>query len=150
MISASCKIAIRAVSYLCTLHHTKARAGLDEIAKEIEANKHTVGKILQRLSGKQVISSSKGRGGGFYLSSKQRSLPVLSVIQALGEAESLESCIVGTQPCHEDKLCAMHEQYAQLRETFRMWCTTNSINQLSEKNKNEELEWGYIYQDINS
>jgi len=42
-------------------------------------------KILLELSRKKIITSVKGPGGGFYLSPKNLSIPIIEIIKAMGD-----------------------------------------------------------------
>ena len=67
MLSYTCKTAIKAVIYLASRAEESDKASMIEIAKQIHASEHTVGKILQTLVRQGLINSTKGPSGGFFI-----------------------------------------------------------------------------------
>ena len=70
MFSKSCKYGIRAVLYLAVHSTNEKRLGVTEIASELDVPKHFLAKILQQLAKENLISSTKGPTGGFFLNAK--------------------------------------------------------------------------------
>jgi DNA-binding IscR family transcriptional regulator len=60
MLNHTCKTAIKAVIFLSSKRAGGEKAGIKEIASHIDANEHTVGKILQTLVRQGIINSLKG------------------------------------------------------------------------------------------
>ena len=81
MISNTCKTAIKATIYLCSKFDTGENASIKEVAEFINANEHTVGKILQTLVKQNVIKSLKGPTGGFFISKEQQKRRFLKRIE---------------------------------------------------------------------
>src|SRR5690606_39748755 len=66
--SYSCQYAIKSCIYLA---NQKKKVGVGEISEFIGSPIPFTSKILQKLAKEGVISSSKGRSGGFYLNKHQ-------------------------------------------------------------------------------
>lgn len=66
--SHTCQYAIKACIVLAT---EKRKVGIIDISEVIGTPTAFTSKILQQLTKKQLISSGKGKGGGFYLSDEQ-------------------------------------------------------------------------------
>ena len=130
MLSLTCQTAIRAVIYLASKFETGGRSGIKEIADLIDASEHTVGKLLQNLVREEVISSSKGPGGGFYITSKQKNLPVLSIIEAIDGKEVFDQCGLGLSRCSTSHPCPIHNDYKIIRDQFRNMCRQKKVSDL--------------------
>ena len=95
MLSLTCKTAIKAVIYLASKFESGEKAGIKEIAEFINANEHTVGKMLQTLVKEEVINSAKGPTGGFHIAVKQKNQPIIYIIDAIDRKEVCEQCGLG-------------------------------------------------------
>lgn len=127
MLSLTCKTAIKAVIYLASKFDTGEKTGIMEIAEYIDASQHTVGKMLQTLVKEQVISSSKGPTGGFFLTAKQRNLPVMAVVAAIDGKDIFKECGLGLSSCSATHPCPIHNEYKAVRDLFEKICTGKKL-----------------------
>lgn len=127
MLSLTCKTAIKAVIYLASKFDTGEKTGIMEIAEYIDASVHTVGKMLQTLVKEQVISSSKGPTGGFFLTPKQRNLPVMAVVAAIDGKDIFKECGLGLSACSATHPCPIHNEYKAVRDLFEKICTGKKL-----------------------
>lgn len=130
MLSLTCKTAIKAVIYLASKPGTEERSGIKEIAENIDASEHTVGKMLQTLVKEEVINSTKGPNGGFYLSLKQKKQQVFNIIRAIDGTDVFKQCGLGLSKCSSTHPCPMHDNYKAVRDLFEKLCRENTINDL--------------------
>ena len=131
MLSITCKTGIRAVLFLATRIKTGDKYSIQEIASGVEGNEHTLGKLLQMLVKKGVISSSKGPSGGFFMTPDQVKAPVLQVVLALDGDELFTACGLGLPHCSASKPCPLHYAYAKVRDQLEHVFRTNSIEAIS-------------------
>jgi Rrf2 family protein len=131
MFSKACEYALRATIYIAQKSSEEKKVGIDEIAKAIDSPQHFTGKILQFLSRDNVISSVKGPNGGFFITSKQKQLPVRAVLHALDEDTLLEKCVLGLKLCSEIKPCPMHAQYKFIKQQLIKLFESRTIDQLA-------------------
>jgi Rrf2 family protein len=131
MLSITCKTGIRAVLFLATRLQSGDKYSIQEIASGVEGNEHTLGKLLQMLVKKGVISSSKGPTGGFFMTPDQVKAPVLNVVLALDGDELFNACGLGLPHCSASKPCPLHYSYAKVRDQLELIFTTNSIEAIS-------------------
>ncbi|MEP7233442.1 MAG: Rrf2 family transcriptional regulator [Ginsengibacter sp.] len=132
MLSHTCKTAIKAVIYLASKFESGEKAGMKEIAEFINASEHTVGKILQTLVKENIINSAKGPAGGFYITAKQKSQPIINVINAIDGQEVFDQCGLGLSKCSATHPCPMHDDYKKIRDQFKVMCSQKRINDLCE------------------
>lgn len=116
MISNTCKTAIKAVVFLCSRIDTDQKSGIKEVAAMIDANEHTVGKILQVLVKQNIIRSLKGPSGGFYITKAQQGIPIIQIVEAMDGKEVFKSCGLGLSTCSETRPCPIHHQYKEGRD----------------------------------
>lgn len=132
MLSLTCKTAVKAVIYLASKFESGDKAGIKEIAEFIDASEHTVGKLLQTLVKESVINSAKGPTGGFYITAKQKSQPIINVINAIDGKEVFDECGLGLSKCSATHPCPMHNDYKIIRDQFKIMCQQNRISDLCE------------------
>ncbi len=116
MLSTSCKYALRAAVYLMANTSENEKAGIREIADEIQANEHTTGKILQLLVREKIISSAKGPRGGFYISAKTKPVYLIDIVRVVDGVHFFFECGLGLHKCSERKPCPIHFTYKVSRE----------------------------------
>lgn len=132
MLSLTCKAAVKAVVYLGAKTYRENKASIKEIAEYINENVHTVGKLLQKLVKDEIIYSVKGPSGGFYITPKQKELPVINIIYAIDGKDVFKQCGLGLSKCSEIRPCPFHNDFKPIRELFEKMCTEKKISDLCE------------------
>lgn len=131
MLSTSCKYAIRAAVYLMSQTGKMRRAGLKEIADEVEANEHTTGKILQLLVREGVIFSAKGPTGGFYIPADAKPIYLIDIVKVVDGVHFFFECGLGLTKCSEKQPCPIHHTYKVAREKVYHEFSSITIQQLA-------------------
>ena len=141
MFSKTTEYALRATIFLAQKSSEENKLGIDEISKAIDSPKSFTAKILQLLTkDNQVVSSVRGPNGGFFLTANAKKLPARSVLQAMGEDEILEKCVMGLKLCSENQPCPMHAQYKIIKKQLISLFTTKTIQQLA-----DEIKEGVVF-----
>jgi Rrf2 family protein len=129
MISNTCKTAIKAVIYLCSKFGTGQNASIKEIAEFINANEHTVGKILQTLARQDIIKSLKGPTGGFFISEAQQKQPIINIVEAIDGKQIFKNCGLGLSQCSAKHPCPIHDDYKEARDSMeKLFREKNVLN----------------------
>ncbi len=132
MLSYSCKTAVKAVIYLATKYASGEKAGIKEIAENIVANEHTVGKLLQSLVKQHVINSIKGPAGGFFITEQQLQQPIMQIVNAIDGKQIFKECGLGLSKCSSLHPCPIHNEYQAARELMEKLFKTKTIVDLCE------------------
>lgn len=132
MLSLTCKTAIKAVIYLAAKFDSGEKAGIKEIAEFIDASEHTVGKMLQSLVKEKVINSAKGPTGGFYITARQKTQPIVTIIEAIDGKDVFKQCGLGLSKCASTHPCPIHDEYKGVRNLFEKMCRNNTMSDLCE------------------
>ena len=132
MLSLTCKTAIKAVIYLATRFEAGEKTGIREIAAYLDANEHTVGKLLQTLVRQGVINSLKGPSGGFYVSAIQLQQPIVNIVEAIDGKNSFKGCGLGLSRCSATHPCPIHNEYKQARDILEHIFQTKKVADLCE------------------
>ena len=115
--SHSCQYAIKSCIYLAK---KREKTDVVEIAAYINSPAHFTSKILQKLAKNNIISSSKGRSGGFYLNDEQfQNLTVKQICIVFDDEKLLFGCILGLSECNEENPCPVHNIGVEIKERLR-------------------------------
>ena len=132
MFSKATEYALRATIYLAQKSSAHKKISIEEIARSIDSPRPFTAKILQALSkDNMVISSARGPNGGFYITEKTKKLSARIILQAMGEEERLEKCVLGLKQCSEIQPCPMHAQYKTIRKQIKELFVAKTIQQLA-------------------
>lgn len=115
MFSNSSKYAIKAVLYLAVNSSEERKIMVKDIAEPINVPQAYIAKLLQELSRQNLISSTRGPKGGFYLSEDDKKQPLKSIVKAIDGEGRLTSCLLSLENCDEKKPCPLHHMAAPLR-----------------------------------
>ena len=133
MLSNSSKYAIKAVLYLSMHSDHDNKLMVKDICDSINVPKAYLAKLLQDLSRHNVISSTRGPKGGFYLSSKNKTMVVMDIVDVIDGKKKLESCLLSIEDCNKDKPCPLHHTVNQSRTKMMQSLKNTTIQELSEK-----------------
>jgi Rrf2 family protein len=118
--SKSCEYALQAVLFLSVQEKGKFFSAFD-ISKQLGVPKEFVSKIMQKLSNYGIISSRKGKNGGFYFSRNPEELRLIDIVIAIDGLEIFHNCVLGFPGCGTQTPCPVHNKWGKLRdETYAM------------------------------
>ncbi|NNF33063.1 MAG: Rrf2 family transcriptional regulator [Saprospiraceae bacterium] len=140
MFSKSCKYAIRAVLYLSIHSGEDKMIGVDVISDELDVPKHFLAKLLQQLSRARLISSMKGRSGGFFLSEKDLESNLLLVIEAIDGPGTFTDCVLGLKTCSDKNPCPYHFKITDFRSKFYAQLKEETVGEISTRIKEKNFK----------
>jgi Rrf2 family iron-sulfur cluster assembly transcriptional regulator len=134
MLSATCKYGIRAVIFIASRPDQKANTGLKQIAEELKIPRPYLAKILQILSKRKILNSTKGPHGGFYLNIPAARLTLMDIIDAIDGGEFFDRCYVTGEKCNFDKpdkgVCILHNDLRKEKERLAKFFRSKTIEAL--------------------
>lgn len=133
MFSKSCEYAIKAVIHLCIETRNGGRLGIVEIAQAIESPEAFTGKILQTLAKHEIISSSKGPGGGFFINPNSNPILVMDIVQLIDGKHAFERCGLGLKECSEDYPCPIHKEFKSYSTRLKNLFEKKTIQDLAKE-----------------
>ena len=108
MLSNACKYAVRAVLYLALQTDENNKIGVKKIAEELETPQPFLAKLLQQLNKANLVSSTKGPNGGFYLSKQDNKNAVWDIIVSIDGSSKFDDCFLGLSKCSDENPCPIH------------------------------------------
>jgi len=127
MLSHTCKTAVKTVIYLASKFESGEKTGILEIAQYLNASEHTVGKLLQSLVKQEIIKSLKGPSGGFFITKKQLSQPIINIVEAIDGKEIFKQCALGLSKCSSAHPCPIHNDYKVARDILENLFKTKKV-----------------------
>ncbi len=134
MFSKSCEYGIRASIYVAKNSLKSRKVSLLEIAQHTDAPPAFMAKIMQKLTKTEVLSSSKGPNGGFFVAVEDLNhISFLSIVLAMDGNGIFENCTLGLRKCDRQKPCPMHFKFIVIRDEMREMLETTTLKSLAEQ-----------------
>lgn len=141
MLSNTSKYAIRAVIYLAVYANDNKRIGIKKIADGLNIPSPFLGKILQVLVRRKLISSTKGPHGGFGLGKDPNEISLYDIITEMDGDDLFNSCLLGAGSCDENNAenghCAIHDEFQEVRNNMIAIYKSKTIGELALKAENQ-------------
>ena len=109
--------AIRAVLYMAAQTPDR-RCEAQEIAQQEDIPVQFLWKVLQLLCRGRLLRSVRGTGGGYRLAVSPEQIPLIAIVEAVGDSTGADECLLRFQNCSSDAPCALHERWAALKTQF--------------------------------
>ncbi len=116
MLTNATKIAIRAMLYLAMFSDDTKKFGVKHIAETLQIPKPFLSKLLQKLNKSNIVSSTKGPRGGFYLNKLNAKKSVWDIIVCIDNPERFDHCFLGLAKCSDENPCPVHFTVAPFKK----------------------------------
>jgi len=138
MLSKSSTYAIRAVLFL-SLHSSKSKKySPKSIAEAIDVPAPFLAKTLQILTKRDLVSSVKGRNGGFYLTKENAMNSLISIVDSIDGLSRFHECMLGLPVCGDENPCPIHHAVSPVKKQLIEQLTLKTIAALAEEVKKGE------------
>ena len=114
LISKTAEYALRSVVCMAASPETKITA--HQLSAKIRVPAGYLTKVMQALSRAGLISSQRGKKGGFLLTRDPRKITIFDVTNAVDPTKRILSCPLGLHT-HGSALCPLHRRLDQAAET---------------------------------
>lgn len=131
-LSKTCQYAIRALVFIAAKSSDDSKKlSISEISESINSPQPFTSKILQVLTKRKALGSSKGPGGGFYSNSKTEETSIFEVIEMYEGPDYGNTCLLGLEQCSSINPCPAHAHYQSIREETNKLLKNITIRQLA-------------------
>ncbi len=131
MLSKSSTYAIRAVLYLSLHSNKEKKYSPKDVADVIHIPAPFLAKTLQLLTKRNLISSVRGRNGGFYLTKKDRKNNLMSIVESIDGLEKFKECLLGLSVCSDENPCPIHYKVSPFKKQLIDVLTYKTIDDLA-------------------
>lgn len=132
MLSNSSKYALKAVLFLALNSTEDNKIMVKDISEPINVPQAYIAKLLQELSRENIVSSTRGPKGGFYMSEENREQSVFNILKIIDGEKRLTSCMLSLEKCNEKKPCPLHNILSSSRTKILTNLKEKTIRELSD------------------
>ncbi len=129
--------ALRIFSYM--INSDKQVFSAKFLIEELNISDKYLRNLLIKLSKAGFIKSIQGREGGYVFAKNADKIHLSDIIDAVEGMDKYEGCILGFKQCGKGKVCALHEQWAPIREQILDFLYNTTVADL--KNRDIELRF---------
>ncbi|HWE97466.1 MAG TPA: Rrf2 family transcriptional regulator [Tepidisphaeraceae bacterium] len=129
--STTTQYAIRGLSELAGRAGAKKSMMLDELVEGTTLPREFLAKVFQRLVKAGVLTSMKGRGGGFALARPPHEISLMQIIEAADGDSPVNGCVIGLDRCDESMACPQHDLYKPIRQRLGDYLETTTLADLA-------------------
>lgn len=140
MLSNTSQYAIRTVLYLENHSSVDAKIGVNQISEALNIPRHFLAKVLQQLVRQNIVSSSRGITGGFYITEEQSKHNLLAVIEIFDGPMVFTRCALGLNQCSPNNPCPVHDSFAGCRDALRDRLKNSSISFMAQEVMEKQLK----------
>ena len=113
----------RTTEYALRVMAHLARAPRDPLSsfalhRELGIPRKYLQRLLTTLGKRGLISSARGRSGGYMLAAAPREIALADIIEAVEGFERQPQCLFGFSDCRLDQPCPMHDRWARHQEAI--------------------------------
>lgn len=130
MISRTSEYAIRSLSFMASRPRGEFHLALD-MAQELNIPAAFLGKVLQPLVVRGLLSSQRGRGGGFRLAQPPEQITLLSIVQALDQDGHDHGCGCPSAKLPNGHCCMLHTEQARHEQEFHGFLERTTLAQMA-------------------
>ncbi|MEO0475557.1 MAG: Rrf2 family transcriptional regulator [Planctomycetota bacterium] len=127
----TCSYAIRAMSRLAVIR-PDGYARIQEVCEGTDMPSHFLAKIFRDLVGAGLLTSAKGRGGGFALAKRPPEIRLIDIVQAIDGTKSHTQCVVGLHKCDATQPCPQHDAFLPVRQQIISYLENTNLDEMSE------------------
>ncbi len=130
MYSTTCSYAIRAMSRLAVIR-PEGYVRVQQLCEGTNLPSHFLAKIFRDLVGKGLLTSAKGRGGGFALAKRPHEIRLYDIVDAVDGIAPYSQCIVGLAKCDASQPCPQHDAFLPVRQHILNYLESTTLEQMS-------------------
>jgi len=102
--------ALRGVLYVAMMSDGHRKIPIDEISDRLSVPRHFLGKIMNKVAKKGILSSTKGPNGGFACNDLTLSTPLLALLESTNNLGQFNECVLRLKRCDALHPCPLHDQ----------------------------------------
>jgi Rrf2 family protein len=132
MLTRSAEYAVRALALLAVRGGENALHSA-EIASELGLPPQFLTKILRRLTATDLVTSQRGRTGGFRLNRAPDEISLLAVVRPFQDGLSSIDCLLGQTDCEDPDSCPLHQPWAEIRRSFHDLLAETTLAEIAQR-----------------
>lgn len=130
MYSRTCAYALRAMCRITSIDKA-GYVSMHEICDGTDMPSQFISKILRTLTEAELLTSAKGRRGGFALCRPASQIALFDIVEAIDGVKQYTDCVVGLAKCDDRQPCSQHEQMKAVRGKILSYLKTTNLEVMS-------------------
>ena len=130
MLSQTSQYALRTVLHLARLPRGKRAAAVD-LARTIGIPGNYLSKTMHQLARAGVVTSTRGKGGGFVLARAANRITLAEVVAPFQEVGE-RACLLGRSTCSDARPCPAHARWKRVAEQVAGFFSRTTVADLLE------------------
>jgi Rrf2 family iron-sulfur cluster assembly transcriptional regulator len=111
---------------------------LDALVAGTDLPRDFLAKIFQKLVRAGILTSAKGRGGGFALAKPDHEITLSDIVEAIEGPQPFDRCVVGLEACNDHMPCPQHDLYKPIRQRLKAYMQTTTLADLAASLKSKQ------------
>ena len=132
--------AVRGLLYIAASNEKKPKVNLEEIAEQLALPRHFLGKVMKKLAKENIINSTKGPHGGFFINEDTLNTPLVKLIEITSEVNQTDSCVLRFRKCNSNNPCPLHYQVETMKNQWRRLVADTTVGDLLQSDNPAFLE----------
>lgn len=104
---------------------------VDEIAARLDIPRNYLSKILHVLARADLLTSTRGPGGGFRLAVPADSIALSDIVGHFDALPDESTCFLGQATCSESDPCRAHALWAEVRQSINDFLDNTRLSDLA-------------------
>lgn len=131
LISRTSQYAIQALIYIA-LKEIGTPILSREVAEQLGVPSAYLAKIMQMLCKGGILTSFRGRLGGFTLKQKPHQIDLMRVMLITEGQEFTKDCVLGLKECKDETACPMHEKWKPIKAEILAMLKDHNLETLAD------------------
>ncbi len=103
-----------------------------EVAEKLQVPAAYLAKIMQLLSKGGLVTSFRGRLGGFCLREEPEKIDLMRILLITEGPDFTKDCVLGLKVCSDETACPMHTKWKPIKEEIIRLLHQQTLSMLSE------------------
>ena len=127
--STSTEYAIRGLCELAgrSIESSSATVMLEQVVVGTTLPREFLSKLFQQLVKGGILTSAKGRHGGFALARPTHQITLFHIVAAIDGNDACDRCVVGLDACTDAMHCPQHDLFKPIRHRIRDYLQTTTL-----------------------
>jgi Rrf2 family protein len=103
-----------------------------DVADALSLPQPFLAKVLQPMTRRGWLLSSRGRFGGVTLAEATRAMSILQIIEHLDNFGGRRDCLLGLRNCDDTSACVLHCQWQPIKDELRTYLASHNLAQMAD------------------
>jgi Rrf2 family protein len=131
MLSQTAEYALRAALWLAEHQDGPVRVG--DLAAALKVPKNYLSKTMHQMARVGVLSSVRGKNGGFQLARRPGSIKLLEIVRPFEPTMDRRTCVLGRPNCSDASPCAAHDRWKAVMQTTMTFFSQTTLGDLMKR-----------------